>query len=1254
LSNSLSMKILAELESKNVAAGAAQIVSSIRSIENATGNASAAMDKMEASMRAMVSLQKQQADAARATADMAKQQAALAAASREARREASEASRAQAAASREAAKALRDQARAEREVAREAKRRASEQMQAQNQLKSSALQAAAVAGGVGAAGMAFISSAVSASATYEEQTNELEVFFGRGAKAADMWSRNLGTSLGKGAASVRKVALDIQKNLAPILGTQKAQEYTRKLTRRAIDLGSLADTDPETVAKNLISGLQGLPTPMRKYGAAPLVGYLQQFENARAEAGGRKAQKWKDMSYEDRTKLRADYMIAKTQHAEGDAERTANSTANTILRAKKAIEDAILELGQAFKDSLRPAISAFADLAEWFNSLSPATKRFIADMIVFGTALATVAGFIGVAAAAWWAYEAASAAAGIAGSASLGNMIATLGRVALAFAPVLAVIAILIGMAGIIADLYGSELAAKFEGVGTAIFNMIKAMLVAVMTLASKVVGVILTPIRLLAEGLEHVLDTWSRAASALGNQDMADRLSNAASVAGGVSRTLDPASMGQAVNDALMDGSLMESATEALKGMFESSQRGWEKMLGGLYSNDTLLPLAKRGQDIDPAAAAASTAARAERERARKAYERDALPMYMPGGYQDWAAEQQRQRASLGTGSLRLDSGLLEGASDTGIAALKARQEADLKVAAEAEKAAAKAREAAAEAEVKAAEKAQRHAEKMDRIYSDIISNVLGRFEAFAAGDLKGAFSKAGATIGGLIEMAGVPFAGAIGSAFDAVIQALVGPLEKLGGKLFGGAEISDAMDSITKVLVMATVAMAVFVGQTLGGAAPLGLLGSAVLTLLGPLGYLVFILAGLTAVLGAWMVLLVLLSTQTQEFANFAAMLNEAFKRMVAPLGSFWESLYPLGGALMQIGEILGPVGAAFLGLLNAPAALDPLIAAAVFAARGLLVFSYLMYATAAAWQVVRTTAESFANLPEKLAALGSVFSTLGQDLLEITGLAPAFAATVQWFQQVFASVGEFLNATGQGIGLVFDRVGRWFEQVWLGMVQPFQWLGTVIGMAVQGLVNWFMALSWVQAVMEFFAGIWTGITGLLMSGMTAFGKAMIGMINWVEEFTGLDIIGEGALGDLVESIDKAWKDLDKVGKESGKAEAEKFLAEGNATASATEQNINLPEAFKLAAARAAVTDANGNGSGSWGSGAPSAGDTPIDRFTPVVNITVMVNGITQESAMEYADKSRDFRQLIESGIVMARNQPNLDPGRGRRNRN
>lgn len=1219
----MSLKILAEMQSGKVVQGLTEIQQGLKGVQSAAERSSKALESIEQHQRAM-----------REIADATRQVTAARKAEADASRQSATAARQAAAAVREAERTKRAEIRETSRVTREEAKRASEAQQAAMTLRNTALGVAAGAGAMGATGGAFIKQAVTASSTYEEQTNEFEVFFGENAKAADKWARNLGTSLGKGAASVRTLALSLQANLAPILGSDKAYEYTKKLTQRAIDLGSLRDTDPETVAKNIVSGLQGLPTPMRKYGATPLVGYLQDFQDQRAAKLGQKSKKWKDMNYQERTMLRADYITEKTPHAEGDAERTATSTANTILRAKKAIQDAILELGQAFKDTLKPAITAVADLAEWFNSLSPATKRLIADIVLFGTGLATLVGFIGMAAAAWWAYEAAATAAkvmtgtvGTAGTTGFAGMISTITKLAGVLGPVLLLLGAMALVAGVVADVWGDDLVEVFTEFGTTVMNVFKAILSGLVSMVAGIAGLLLSPITWIMSKLEALLEMGAKAADVLGMTDTSARFREASGIAGAAAETLKPENMARETNRAMVDllsgqnetfegikESLKAGISEGLATTFQSTKRGWEKILNGIYSNETLLPGAQNGKKFGPEEAAAKEArdrAAESRAKAEQAYQDQW------GGYGDLGMVMLEAGAMFGDQAAMILASKMakEGGARGGFAGVETPY-IDVAAAAKKAKAAAakqddarekiladeiKAEEAAAAAEEKAAAAAQRHAEKMNRIYSDIISNVLGRFEAFAAGDMKGAFGKLGASLGGLIEQAGVPFAGAIGSALDAVTQALAGPLEKLGGKLFGGAEISDAVDSFTKVMVMAAVAVGVFALQMASVFSPLSFLVTGLSSLLGPIGPLVLIFGGLTMVLGGWLVLLVLLSTQTQEFANFAGMLNEAVKRLIAPMGSFWESLYPLGGALMQIGTILGPVGEAFLGLLNAPSFIQPLIDVAVFAAKALLVFSYLMYGTAAAWQVVRTTASSLAT--------------------------------------------------------VFDRVGRWFEQIWLGMIQPFQWLGTVIGMAVQGLMDWFMALSWVQAVMNFFAEAWAGMTGILMSGVSAFGKAMIGMINWVEDFTGLNIIGEGALGDLVESIDKAWKDLDKVSAESGKKEADKFLEDQNAAAAgSTEQNINLPEAFKLAAARATATDANGNGS--WGSGAGSGGmargDMPIERFNPTVNITVLVNGVTQESAMEYADKSRGFRSLIESGIVMARPDYSLDPGKGRRNRN
>ncbi len=117
----------------------------------------------------------------------------------------------------------------------------------------------------------------------------------------------------------------------------------------------------------------------------------------------------------------------------------------------------------------------------------------------------------------------------------------------------------------------------------------------------------------------------------------------------------------------------------------------------------------------------------------------------------------------------------------------------------------------------------------------------------------------------------------------------------------------------------------------------------------------------------------------------------------------------------------------------------------------------------------------------------------------------------------------------------------------------------------------------------------------------------------------------VGETGGGVLVHNKD-AQKEQLKAAKEAAEAAAK--AAEN--VEKASESNLNLPEAFKLARARANAIDADGASGDTYGHGRDSAGD-----LAPTV--IVYVNGIAVEQLEQYLDDRGRFQQTVQTGIPL-----------------
>lgn len=158
----------------------------------------------------------------------------------------------------------------------------------------------------------------------------------------------------------------------------KMAEMSVSLTELSADMASFYNMDASEIAQSLQSIFTGETEPLRKYGLDLSQATIQQW----ALKNGIDATV-ASMSYQEKTMLRYQYVMANTSAAQGDFARTSDSWANTIRRLSESFN----QLGTIVGTTL---ISAFKPL---LNGLSNIVQKVISFVQTIANALGAIFGW---------------------------------------------------------------------------------------------------------------------------------------------------------------------------------------------------------------------------------------------------------------------------------------------------------------------------------------------------------------------------------------------------------------------------------------------------------------------------------------------------------------------------------------------------------------------------------------------------------------------------------------------------------------------------------------------------------------------------------------------------------------------------------------------------------------------------------------------------------------------------------------------
>lgn len=210
---------------------------------------------------------------------------------------------------------------------------------------------------------AIIGYSIKAAASANEMRDAFKIAFKDGAKGAEDFAAALSKKVGRSQLdimeSMTRFRLLFRDQAAGV-----ADEMTKALQERAIDVGSLFDKKDEVVLQKFFSGITGESEPLKELGViindtAMKAELLRLGFKGNTQAASETAKQI----------ARANIILAQTKDAAGNAADTIGSTANQFKKLQGEVKDSAAKLGEQFLPIANDLLKWASKALEAFNEL---------------------------------------------------------------------------------------------------------------------------------------------------------------------------------------------------------------------------------------------------------------------------------------------------------------------------------------------------------------------------------------------------------------------------------------------------------------------------------------------------------------------------------------------------------------------------------------------------------------------------------------------------------------------------------------------------------------------------------------------------------------------------------------------------------------------------------------------------------------------------------------------------------------------
>ena len=343
-------------------------------------------------------------------------------------------------------------------------------------LGGAALGAGALTAGLaGVAGMA-----VKAASNFEETTNLVQTGFGSASVEVEAWAKTTAQAMGRSQQQMRDFAGGLQVMLAPMVGSQtQAAGMSKEFSKLAVDMGSFYNVLDKDALVALKSGLTGEVEPLKRFGIVMTEAQLNAFSLSK---GVKKTVQ--QMSEAEKVQLRYNFVISRSSLVMGDAEKTSASFANQMKRMQSNAEDLAVTIGEPLRKALAAVLLHVNSLLAAFTQMDP----WMAETIAKSLALAIAIGGIITA-----TLTAAAAMAAL--SAALPMISAGFGLMMTAVLPIIVIIGSLVVIVGLLREVWiavADDVKAAISSMATSAGGLLTQVVDAFAKASTFIIGIIL------------------------------------------------------------------------------------------------------------------------------------------------------------------------------------------------------------------------------------------------------------------------------------------------------------------------------------------------------------------------------------------------------------------------------------------------------------------------------------------------------------------------------------------------------------------------------------------------------------------------------------------------------------------------------------------------------------------------------------------------------------------------------------------
>ena len=210
---------------------------------------------------------------------------------------------------------------------------------------------------------------VSMASSVEEMQAKSSVVFGQFVGSVRKELETFGDAVGRSTFELEGMASSVQDTFVPLgFARGEAAKLSTQLTKLAVDVASFNNASDADTMRAFQSALVGNHETVRRFGIVITEAELQQ---ELFRMGIRKSKD--EITAAEKVQARLNLILAGTTDAQGDAERTANSFANTMKALSAEFNEFVVE-------AITPLLPKLADMVRGFKDSIISVKEFLREV----------------------------------------------------------------------------------------------------------------------------------------------------------------------------------------------------------------------------------------------------------------------------------------------------------------------------------------------------------------------------------------------------------------------------------------------------------------------------------------------------------------------------------------------------------------------------------------------------------------------------------------------------------------------------------------------------------------------------------------------------------------------------------------------------------------------------------------------------------------------------------------------------------